>query len=362
MSRTKEYEQYLLGCRFCPMCKPASDSLNATYLECHSTRAHAMIIWRAMNDITSYSEKEVELLYQSNLDGVSEAFCVDHYQTTGYMLAAREDIIEAGKAPAPVVELLNRQQSIKIKRSQDTLLFAEGADLAYELAWDEAEKLANKVGAGVIAGFSGYIPYVLGAKAKAIEEARAMAEAIHQTGAKRLIVTGPESYFTFSKMYKELGITLNIRVIMISQMMFSDAAALSVQNRKVFVHDARAAYYFCEDKPDEKVIMPDFFGPEELLGTGEIYELPRKALRAGGAELMFSVWSRAMANAMGNDEGVSLTYPALAKKMAQRRLKMIAQTGAEIVVTDSMATFVYLKTLEEDILCGLDVKYLSELC
>jgi hypothetical protein len=68
-----------------------------------------------------------------------------------------------------------------------------------------------------------------------------------------------------------------------------------------------------------------------------------------------------MANAMGNDEGVSLTYPALARKMAERRLRMIAQTGAEIVVTDSLATVVYLKALDKDLLCGLEVRYLGDM-
>jgi hypothetical protein len=113
--RTKQYEKYLLGCRFCPMCKPASDTSNATYLECHSTRAHAMIIWRVSNGIKEYSNKEIELLYKTNLDGVSEAFCVDHYPVTAYLLAARQDIVQMGKAPEQVAKVFNRTQNIRAK-------------------------------------------------------------------------------------------------------------------------------------------------------------------------------------------------------------------------------------------------------
>lgn len=361
MNRTKKYEEYLWGCRFCPMCKPASDSLNATNLECHATRAHAMIIWRAINDIKDYSAKEAELLYKCNLDGVAEAFCVDHYPTTGYMLAAREDIVEAGKVvPAPVAAVLNREQNIKAAPNGKTLIFAEGADLDFERAWEKADALGKKLGAGVIAGFSGYMPYVLGGRKKAVEEAKALADAINKTGAKTLIAPGPESYYTFTKLYEELGVRLNAEVVSMTKMLFADKAASGVKGKKVFFHDARAAYYLGDTKPDEKIIMPDFFGPEELLGEGEVYELPRKALLKGGAELKFSVWSRAVANAMGNDEGVSMTYPDIAKKMAKRRLRMIAETGAEVLVTDSLATIIYLESLDKEMFCGLTVKYLGD--
>jgi hypothetical protein len=362
MSRTKTYEKYLWGCRFCPMCKPASDSLNATLLECHATRAHAMIIWRAANDIKDYSEKDAELLYKCNLDGVAEAFCVDHYPATGFMLAAREDIVEAGRVvPAPVAAVLNRAQDIKTETNGDMLVFAEGADICRDSAWKKAGALAKRLKAGVISGRSGYMPYVLGGWKKAMEEAKSFAEAVEKTGAKTLVAPGPESYYTFTKLYRELGVNMNVNVVSMTRLLFAGKAASEIEGKKVFFHDARAAYYLGDTKPDEKVIMPDFFGPEELLGEGEVYELPRRALAKGGAKLVFSVWSRAMANAMGNDEGVSLTYPGLAEKMAERRLRMIAETGAEMVVTDSLATAVYLETLDKALLRGMEFGYLGDM-
>ena len=362
MNKAKKYEKYLWGCRFCPMCKPASDSLNATNLECYATRAHAMIIWRAVNDIKAYTAKEAELLYKCNLDGVAEAFCVDHYPATGYMLAAREDIVSAGKViPEPVAAVLSRPQNIKTEATGDVLVYAEGADICFDIAWEKARALAARLKAGTIAGHNGYVPYMLGDWAKAKKEARLLAEKIAATGAKTLVATGPESYYAFTALYKELGIHLDVKVVSATEMLFADSGASGVSGKKVFFHDARAAYFLGDTKPDEKVIMPDFFGPEELLGEGSVYTLPRKALTDGGAELLFSVWSRAMANAMGNDEGVALTYPALAEKMAARRLRMIEATGAETLVTDSLATIVYLKSLDSGLHYGMDIRYLGDL-
>ncbi|RKY01203.1 MAG: hypothetical protein DRP54_04095, partial [Spirochaetes bacterium] len=64
----EEYRKYLYGCRFCPMCKPASDVANVTFLESHTTRARAMMLWRILNGYSDFSERDVELLYQSTLD------------------------------------------------------------------------------------------------------------------------------------------------------------------------------------------------------------------------------------------------------------------------------------------------------
>jgi hypothetical protein len=361
MQKTKAYEEYLLGCRFCPMCKPASDSLNATFLESHSTRAHAMIIWRVMNGIKDYSDKEVELLYRSNLDGVSEAFCVDHYPVSGFMLAAREDIVNAGKEPASVAAVLAREQVIKADPKREMVLFAEGVDLDAEWAWLKAKELAGKINAGVVAGFNGYLPYVLGGREKAIQEARELAEAIIKTGVKTLVVPGPESYYTFTKLYEELGIELPVKVVPLMKLLFANRKAEGVEGKKVFFHDVRVAYNLSASQPDEKVILPDFFGPEELLGTGEVYEFPREVLKKSGAELVFLVWSRGLANAMGNDEGVAVTYPDLAKKMTKRRLQQISQTGAELLVTDSLATVIYLESFCPDLVDGLTLKYLGDL-
>lgn len=361
MHRTKIYEEYLLGCRFCPMCKPASDTLNSTFIESLSTRARAMIIWRVLNGERNYTPKEAELLYRTNLDGVSEAFCVDHYPVSDYLLAAREDIVASGPVPAPVEAILEREYKVEIEPKGETVLFAEGMELDFNRAWAKAVGLGKKIDAGVIAGYTGYLPYVLGCRNKAVAEAKAFTEALVSAEVKTVVAPGPESYYTFTKLYQELGVEFPVQVVSLIQSLFNGSGASGVAGRKVFFHDTRASYNLRESDPDEMVIQPDFFGPEELLGSGEVYELPRLILQKGGADLVFSVWSRGLANAMGNDEGLSLTYPKLAKTVTKRRLQHIADLGAELVVTDSLATVIYLDSLEGVLPEGLTYKYLGDL-
>ena len=213
----------------------------------------------------------------------------------------------------------------------------------------------------MLTGTNGYAPYVLGDRKKALQEAKTLGEQLKKAGAKTLVTTGPESHYTFTKLYSELGVELGVKVATLTELLFANNGAEGVRSKKVFFHDARAACELGDTMPEEKVIMPDFFGPEEALGTGAVYDLPREALKKGGSEFVFLVWSRAMANAMGNDEAVALTYPALAKKMAARRLSMIAQTGADMAVTDSLATKLYVETLDQSLLQGLSVRYLGDL-
>ncbi len=355
------FEEYLLGCRFCPMCKPASDTLNSTFIESLSTRARAMIIWRVLNGERDYTPKEAELLYRTNLDGVSEAFCVDHYPVSDYLLAAREDIVTSGVVPPPVKRILDREYKTEIAPKGEVILFAEGVELDFDRAWAKAAELGNKIDAGIIGAYTGYVPYVLGSRDKAVAEARSFIDTLVGAGVTTLVAPGPESYYTFTKLYQGLGVDLPVEVIPLTRLLFSGSGVSGVEGKKVFFHDARASYHLRDCDPDEIVIQPDFFGPERLLGDGEVYELPRKALEKGGADLVFSVWSRGLANAMGNDEGLSMIYPKLAETVTRRRLQQIADLGAELVVTDSLATVVYLDGLKGVLPEGLTYKYLGDL-
>jgi hypothetical protein len=336
------------------MCKPASDTSNATFLECHSTRAHAMIIWRVSNDIKEYTDKEIELLFKTNLDSVSEAFCVDHYPVSEYMLAARQDIIEAGRAPETVKAVLTREQRIEsVLRGETAILSCEAADFAYDAAFERTTSIAEKLGVGVIQGNSGASSYFLGDEKKAKELAEGLVAAIVLSKVKTILTDGPETQYALTRLYARLGVHLPDDLCIRTLSSFaaekrSPDTSVSLAGVKVFYHDSRASWWMAESKPDEKVIMPDFFGPEELLGSGAIYEEPRKVLKALGVEPVFSVWTRAMARSMGMDEGLLLTYPQLAEKLARRRLAEIKRSGSNCIFTDSLATIVFLSIIGSD--------------
>jgi hypothetical protein len=167
------------------------------------------------------------------------------------------------------------------------------------------------------------------------------------------------------KLYPEIGVELPSDVEFENMNKFAfdgkDISQTAINNQKVFFHDARASYYLCDAKPDELVIMPDFFGPEALLGTGDVYELPRSIVDRMNASRKFSVWSRAMARGIGVDDALYLTYPKLALKLAERRITEIINIGAEYLVTDSFATVMFLGSINLECLKNIKIIWLPEL-
>ena len=117
--RLEAHKQALYELRFSPMCKPAGEVANLTQLESHTTRSHVMMMWRIAAGHLDWGEREAELIYESTLDSISEAFDVFHYPVSQYMLDARAEIWESGLAPEPVVEAVNNYVSLV---SQETPL------------------------------------------------------------------------------------------------------------------------------------------------------------------------------------------------------------------------------------------------
>jgi Fe-S oxidoreductase len=307
-----------------------------------------MTIWRVSNEIKDYTDRDVELMYETNLDSVSEAFCVDHYPVSEYLLAARQDIVKAGRAPTYVKSFEERDQKIQTRVNGDTTIIScEAADFAYDAGFDRVLKIADKLKVGVIQGYSGVSVYALGLEDKAKELAQGLVKTIADAKVKILLADGPETYYALTKLYGEMGVSLpeGVEVKMLSAFADQGNPNSMIAGKKVFFHDVRASYKLADTQPDEKVIMPDFFGPEELLGVGEVYDAPRKIIKNMGANMVFSVWSRAMARSFGMDDGMFLVLPKLAQKLAKRRMSEIVGLGAEYIVTDSLATVVFLETI-----------------
>ena len=131
MSRLEVYKKDLYELRFSPMCKPAGEVSNLTMLESHSTRGRVMMMWRVVQGIIPWDTREVELIYQSTLDSISQAFDVFEYPMSDYMLAARADIWEAGLAPECVKQVVdtNNIPPPDVSMSDTLLLAGEIAQL-----------------------------------------------------------------------------------------------------------------------------------------------------------------------------------------------------------------------------------------
>ncbi len=345
MKSLREYREALYGCRFCSMCKPAGEVANLTQFESHTTRARAIMLWRVAEGIASWRPRDVELLYESTLDSISQAWCVVDYPASEYVLAARAEAYAAGLVPQGVREAAQRSAPVPSTEATPVLLLAgEAAELGNpQLAQDAVRALEQ---AGILAkaavASSGALAYCLGDLERAHAQAQAVVELIQQTGARSVVADGPQTLWALTRVYPDLGLRLPEGV---GATLLSESLAEAVgrgafvpsrhAGKRVFFHDCRAACLLADSPPTAEAIQPGYRGPEETLGKGRVFDAPRQLLDALGMRRLFSAWSRALCKSCGADDGLWLTYPTLAEGLARQRLQEAKRLGAELVVADS---------------------------
>jgi Fe-S oxidoreductase len=351
-----EYEQVLYGCRFCPMCKPAAEVGNLTLLESHSTRGRALLLWRTAKGLTSLSPRDAELLYQSTLDSISQAWCISHYPVAEYVAAARRELVSRGLVPAAVEEVLGRTiRTEPCPKAETVVLGGEISQLDDPSAADPALKLLDACGANAKAFISptGALAYVLGDVESAEAQARRTLEALQKAGVKRVVADGPQTLFALKVLYPLLGVQPPQKLEVLSLAELAEplanpdkVAAELKGDQAVFFHDSRSACFLAEKLATDQVIQPALFDSEEYSGYGEVYARPRRILDALGVRRVSSVWSKSLSRSTGTDDGLWLTYPELASGLAEMRLDHIRSLGARVIVTDSVLDAVHLRRVQ----------------
>ena len=351
-----EYEQILYGCRFCPMCKPASEVGNLTQLESHSTRGRALLLWRAAKGQTAFSPRDAELLYQSTLDSISQAWCINHYPVAEYVVAARRELFSQGLAPATVKEILRKNNRVDAcPKAQTVLLAGEIAQLDDHSAVDPAVRLLEACGEAVKAFMSpsGALAYVFGDFETAQEQAQRVLEALQKAGVKRVVADGPQTLLALKVLYPLLGVLLpeKLEVVSLAEavepFLAQNKLAMELKgDQAVFFHDSRSACFLAEQMATDEVIQPAVFDSEEYSGNGEVYALPRRILDALGVHRVSSVWSKSLSRSTGTDDGLWLTYPELAAGLGRMRLDHVRSLAAEVIVTDSVLDAVHLRRVQ----------------
>ena len=376
----EEYRKYLYGCRFCPMCKPASDVANVTFLESHTTRARAMMLWRILNGYSDFSERDVELLYQSTLDSISWCWCVHHYPVSEYILSARNEVLKRGIIPDCVKQVLDESSnniSDGISLSSDTIFLSSeigesGSSIASEIALEIIKMVYSN--AEEVRMNLGNLHFNLGDFDETIKRANGLVELLDKTKTtvKYIIADGPYTLWMLVVVFPSLGIKLpdSINVLSLDEVIYRtlkekklDSQKISrelkdIPESKVFFYDARVASFLAEQLTEQAAILPEFDGPEEALGKGDIYELPRKILKTVGFQSVHSVWSRSLAKSCGVEGGLWKTYPSLAEKLSKKCIEIAADSGAEILVTNSFLCYQQLKKAGES---SIKIKWLPEL-
>jgi hypothetical protein len=348
MNRLEAHKKDLYELRYSPMCKPAGEVANLTQLESHTTRARTLMLWRIAAGHLSWGPREVEILYQSTLDSISEAFDIFHYPISRYMLDARADVWETGLAPECVKRAVKVEQETLLPAPP--LLPAGGSLLiAGELAQlgksagdrflPALQAVLNAAGLEVPIWMAptGALAYALGAREVARQKAEHIIDVIKTSQVKNVITDGPETDWAVNKIYPELGVALpgSVQVKSLSEFLVERPPLSQQYAGAVFVHDSRPTYFFAEQQPGHLAILPENIEDESVLGEGWIYQAPRRLLDNMGAQLIFGAWTRSLAKSCGVDDGLWLTYPDLAAGLARQRLDYARNLGATAIVTSS---------------------------
>jgi len=369
----EHYLDYLAGCRFCPMCKPASEVGNLTRLESHTTRYRAVLLWRFLRHGRPLGSRERELIYQSTLDSISQSWCVNGYPVSEYVLAARRMLFLAGELPDPVRGALRRPEPMERAGAfrPDAVFLA--SEITENGAWELLEaglQALDAIGLSVLPlpAESGALPYCLGDWEQAAAQGRRVVEAVKESGACWIIVDGPQTLWALRRIYPEMGLALPEGTIVVSLAerlgdaigaagspaarraapgpdtgKDAPAAERGAPDAPVFFHDSRSALFLGDEPARPRAIQPGFGGDEAALGRGEIYDRPRKALAGLGMNAVYSVWSRSLARSCGADDGLQFTYPGLAAGLARQRVAEARDAGARAVVSDSPSCVVHMR-------------------
>jgi hypothetical protein len=345
MNRLEAHKKDLYELRYSPMCKPAGEVANLTQLESHTTRARTLMLWRIAAGHLSWGPREVEILYQSTLDSISEAFDIFHYPISRYMLDARADVWEAGLAPQHIKNLVQAEQDTlqqappKLPEGSSLLLASELAQLTgdhYLLALRSALQ-ATGMDVQIWMEKSGALAFALGAREVASQQAGNIIEGIKTSQATTLITDGPETAWAVNKILPELGLTLpeGVRVRSFNELLVEKPPRSQRQADSVFVHDSRSAYFLANQLPGHLAVLPEVIEDEVNFGEGSVYEAPRQLLDSMGVQRVFGAWTRGLAKSCGADDGLWLTYPDLAAGLARQRLEYARNLGATSIVTSS---------------------------
>ena len=101
-----KYEDAIMNCRFCFMCRHLSTIGQVRCTEVDTPRVRAAMLYGLRNGTNSFDDADfVDALYRQELSACCRRNCVNGYDENGLALAARADVVEAGKAPEKVAKL-----------------------------------------------------------------------------------------------------------------------------------------------------------------------------------------------------------------------------------------------------------------
>ena len=241
-----KYNEAIMNCRFCFMCRHLSAVGNVRFTEVDTPRVRAAMLYGLRTGTNSFDDEDfVDALYRQDLSGCCVHHCVNHYDENGLALAARADVVEAGKAPEAVKELAAKligSSSWKAEGKGETAWFLDSTTAADKAVVAAAKKLfaAAKVSPKVVTGGSiGKALKVLGYLPEAKAAAEKFAAFLKAEGVKALVVSNPAAVNALKHDYPGFGVKLPCEV--------KSMAGFVVQAKVRFSKPAGEVYPLADD-------------------------------------------------------------------------------------------------------------------
>ena len=248
-----KYEEAIMNCRFCFMCRHLSAIGNVRFTEVDTPRIRAAMLYGLRTGTNSFDDEDfIDALYRQDLSACCVHHCVNHYDENGLALAARADVVEAGKAPEAVKKLAAKfvksigwkaeSSSAKATEDKGVAWFLDEATASDKAVVAAAKKLfaAAKVSPKVITGGSiGKALKVLGFLAEAKMAAGLFAEFLAKEGVKTLVVSNPAAFDALTRDYPEFGVKLPCKVLCFSGFLN--------QSKVKFAKKEGEIYYLADD-------------------------------------------------------------------------------------------------------------------
>ncbi|MBQ6339970.1 MAG: hypothetical protein IJI36_12595 [Kiritimatiellae bacterium] len=241
-----KYEEAIMNCRFCFMCRHLSAIGNVRFTEVDTPRIRAAMLYGLRTGTNSFDDEDfVDALYRQDLSACCVHHCVNHYDENGLALAARADVVEAGKAPEAVKKLAAKfVKSVgwKAEGAGDVAWFLDETTAADKAAVTAAKKLfaAAKISPKIITGGSiGKALKVLGFLPEAKAAAEQFAAFLKAEGVKTLVVSNPAAINALKQDYPAFGVKLPCEV--------KSMAGFVVQAKLKFAKPAGEVYALADD-------------------------------------------------------------------------------------------------------------------
>ena len=220
----EKFSDAIMNCRFCFMCRHLSAIGNVRHTEVDTPRVRAAMIYGLGTGTNSFDDADfVDALYRQDLSACCVRHCVNHFDENGLALAARADVVEAGKAPEAVKARaadFAASAAWKIAGKGDLAWFLDATTASDKAAVAAAKKLftaAKATPATITGGCIGKALKVLGYLPEAKAAAEKFAEFLAKAGVKTLVVSNPAAYDALTKDYADFGVKLPCKVLHLSQ-------------------------------------------------------------------------------------------------------------------------------------------------